>query len=501
MSFERMPCKAVSRIEKGITGTFYVIFLFLFTFLTLGVLFGNIGYEYNLLLLFTIVFLCATFSAAIFYLIRKYAERLVKYETILLILFLSVFFVVQLYLGYRLRFDSAFDFAAVYRGAVQWVETGSFRDYYEYYQYFPNNLGAMTFLFVFFKAGRFFGFTNYFMLGVVLNSILLSFTMLCSYLAAKKIAGSAGGFLCLYFFLISPPFYILGAAFYTDSLSMLFPVLFYNLYLCLKNGIGMTRRKRKLLYVAMALVITLGAFIKFTVMIMAVAVIIDCLLSGKFRQACVMIVGICACLLIIQVSFQSYLYKYHLNRENAERMNTPLTHWIMMGLNPSSAGAYHPDDYTFTRSFTDVEERNAAILDVIGERIKENGMDGMTRLFTQKVTKAFGDGTYAISDFLDDGPAERGKIHEYVLYDGKYYDRYQYITQGVLITVYLFVIIGATAALGKGDKSVLPLFVAIFGLILFLAIWESSSRYFLNFIPILFLSASYGGASKSVRFL
>ena len=501
MSFERILCRPISRIERGITGTFYAIFLFLFTFLTLGVLFGNIGYEYNLLLLFIFVFICAAFSAAVFYLIRKYAERLVKYDAILLILFLCIFFAVQLYLGYRLRFASAFDFAAVYRGAVQWVETGSFQDYYEYYQYFPNNLGAMTFLFLFFKAGRFFGITNYFMLGVLLNSILLSFTMLCSYLVAKKIAGSAGGFLCLYFFMISPPFYILGAAFYTDSLSMLFPVLFYNLYLCLKNGIGLTRMKRKWLYIAMALVITLGAFIKFTVMIMAVAVIIDCLLSGKLQQACMMIAGICACFLVIQVSFHSYLYKYHLDQENAERMNTPLTHWIMMGLNPSSAGAYHPDDYTFTRSFTDMEERNAAILDVIGKRIRENGMDGMTRLFTRKVTKAFGDGTYAISDFLDDGPAERSKIHEYVLYDGKYYARYQYITQSVLITIYLFVIIGASVAFRKGDKSVLALFTAIFGLILFLAMWESSSRYFLNFIPILFLSAVYGGASKSVRFL
>ena len=101
-------------------------------------------------------------------------------------------------------------------------------------------------------------------------------------------------------------------------------------------------------------------------------------------------------------------------------MNTPLTHWVMMGLNDSSRGAYHPDDYTFTRSFSDPKERNDAILDVIGERIQEQGFDGLTRLFSEKTIKAFGDGTYAISDFLDDGSEARGALHEYVLYDGKY---------------------------------------------------------------------------------
>lgn len=66
MSFERIPCRPISRIERGITGTFYAIFLFLFTFLTLGVLFGNIGYEYNLLLLFIFVFICAAFLLRFF---------------------------------------------------------------------------------------------------------------------------------------------------------------------------------------------------------------------------------------------------------------------------------------------------------------------------------------------------------------------------------------------------------------------------------------------------
>lgn len=141
----------------------------------------------------------------------------------------------------------------------------------------------MTLLFLFFKAAGLFGITDYFMLGVLLNAVLISLTVLTAYAAAQKLAGPSGGVVCLFFFLTAPPFYILAAAFYTDSLSMLFPVLFYNLYLRLRQERREDQNRRRLLFVAMLAVITLGAMIKFTVMIMAVAVILDLVLSGRLR--------------------------------------------------------------------------------------------------------------------------------------------------------------------------------------------------------------------------
>ena len=100
----------------GMTAAFYAVFLFLFTFLTLGILFGSIGYSYNHFLLFALVFLFAAASFALFRIIRMHAETLVKYERLILLLVLSLLFLIQMYLGFRLRFASAFDFASVYRG-------------------------------------------------------------------------------------------------------------------------------------------------------------------------------------------------------------------------------------------------------------------------------------------------------------------------------------------------------------------------------------------------
>lgn len=61
----------------------------------------------------------------------------------------------------ELRFTPSFDLDAIYGGAIQWVETGSFSGYYDYFDWFPNNLGGLCLFYFVFKIGRFFG-TDYF---------------------------------------------------------------------------------------------------------------------------------------------------------------------------------------------------------------------------------------------------------------------------------------------------------------------------------------------------
>lgn len=484
------------RIRRNTEMAFFAVFLFLFLFTVLIVFFGSTRFEFQPFVLFTCTAVFLLFSTVVFGAIGKYGELLVKYDRFILLGLLGMLFILQMYFGSRLRFESAYDFAAVYKGAVQWAETGGFPEYQEYFHYFPNNLGAMAFLFLFFKAGQFCGITDYFMIGVFVNSMLILLTILCAYRICKRTIGAAGGFYCLYFFMASLPFYFMGAAFYTDSLSMLFPVLFYDLFLQLR---GSSHVKRKLLYFAMAAVICVGAMIKYTVLIMAVAVLIGLLLAGKLRQACITFSCICVSFLLLTAFFQSYLFQYHLDREQARRMNTPVTHWIMMGLNRNTGGAYSPEDYTFTRSFEGPAERDAAIRKEIGNRLRSGSFAEKAEFYSKKIEVAFGDGTYAISDFLDDSPAAPGKIHDYLLYDGVNYMRYKYATQPALISAYVFVLLGAAAALRRGKGYDIVPFIAVFGVFLFLLFWESSSRYFLNFVPVIFLCAAQGASYKAAK--
>ncbi len=474
-------------VKRVLCLAMYCVFLFLFSFVSLSVLFGQVGYTYNLVGLFALVVIVVV---GIVLLIRRIPTdcTLYRQESMWFPLALTLFLLLQLLAGWSLRFESAFDFAAVYKGAVSWAETGTFVDFYDYFDWFPNNLGAMTFLSIIFKFAKWIGIRDYFFVGVLVNSVMATFTLRYAYLIVRKMTAqnSPAGIAVLLFFMLNPACYMVGAAFYTDALSMLFPVMFYYYYLCFKKG---ERSKRSL--VLMSLAGAVGILIKSTVLIMVVAVLIDALMNRHFRKMVHILAGVVAMFVLFSGAMHGCLYTKHLNRDLAARKNTPIGHWIMMGLNQNSQGAYNGEDYVFTRSFEDPDVRDAAIRKEIQTRLKTAGVSGTTRLVTVKLTKAFGDGTFALSDFLDDGPLRNSWLHSYVLYDSPSYWLYKYCTQVPLLVVYFFVLVAGWNRFRKMSFEIAP-FVAIIGLMLFLAFWESSSRYFLNFVPVIYCIGALG---------
>lgn len=300
----------------------------------------------------------------------------------------------------------------------------------------------MTILhFVFSLAARA-GVTDFFAVGIVFNSILLTATALVTSLTCRKLRGSIGGVMALVFFALCLPFWFMSAAFYTDSLSLLFPVLFYDFYLLFKEQ---TSRKGQLLTAfGMAAALTIGMLIKFTVLIVLAAVVIDALLCLNWKRVCLLVV---CCGLLATVSFgtmNAYMYSVHLDRAECEELHTPYLHWVMMGL--QNSGQYNAEDYEYTRSYPP-EERNQACLARIQERIQTLGTLGLARLFLDKAAICFGDGTYALSDFLDDAPAHAVALHQYILYAGANYRGYQHLTTGILLAVYFFLLWGAAKCL------------------------------------------------------
>lgn len=115
----------------------------------------------------------------------------------------------------------------------------------------------------------------------------------------------------------------------------------------------------------------------------------------------------------------------------------------------------------------------------------------------------FGDGTYALSDYLDDAPAHAVALHQYILYAGANYRGYQYLTTGILLAVYFFLLWGAAKCLrqkaGSRALSELAPRLAALGLLVFLLFWETSGRYFTNFVPLMLVCAvlSLGGEKRT----
>ena len=477
------------KVKDGLSWVFYLVFGLLFASLVLRLLvrsdapaFAPLAVAAGLGLL-----------ALVYRFLGRHEAWLEKRYLILLIGFLACSGIVQLAAASALRFQPVFDLGAIYDGAIQWVETGSFPSQYDYYYYFPNNLGGMAFLAVFFSLARLAGVTDYFMVAAVVNCLCVLAAILTTATVCKKQLGVKQAVFALVLFAVSLPFWFMAAVFYTDSLSMLFPVLIYYLYLKVQEGGPLW--KRLVFAGLLGLAATVGMLIKFTVAIMLIAVVIDSLLHRSLKRTG-LLAGIAAALVCVGfLSFQAMIYPAHLDRGQAKEINTPYLHWVMMGL--KGDGGYNGEDYEFTRSFATTEERDAALVEEIGRRVGDLGPSGLYKLFWAKAVKTFGSGTYNQSDFLDDNPVHENWLHRYLLYDGEDYQSYRAVCQVVFLAILaLMALSGLWEALGNAERGkTWPLLaprLAVFGALLFFVGWETSGRYITNFVPVIFLSAVLG---------
>lgn len=478
----------MAKTKAVIYKIFYAIFFCAFLIVFGKVLFADTIYDYSTLQLLLYLIPAAAIILLTYILLSKYRTVIERYYRIILAVFVAIYGVLILVFGFQLRFTPTFDMDSIYGGAIEWLQTGTFSDYYEYYGYFPNNLGAMTILHLIFSIAHVFGISDFFAVGIIFNSLLLSAAVLVTSLVCKKLKDSVAGVMALVFFLVCIPFLFMGAAFYTDSLSVLFPILFYYLYLHFKEQ--KTWKRRLIFAGCMAVVLSIGMMIKFTVLIVLLAVIIDALLCLNWKDVC-LLAGCSVFLALASFGIMNtYMYSQHLDKEMCEQLNTPYLHWVMMGM--QNNGSYSPEDYEYTRSYGS-DERNEACLARIEERVRDMGFIGLMELFVNKANVCFGDGSYALSDFLDDTPENESWLHPYILYEGEKFSGYRHLTTGLLLTVYLFMLIGALQCLflkkdPQGMAALAPRLASL-GILAFLLLWETSGRYFTNFVPLMLVCA------------
>lgn len=427
---------------------------------------------------------------------EDYFDRIYYY---CLIAFLFVVGIFQITKINELRFTPSFDLDAIYGGAIQWVETGNFSGYYDYFDWFPNNLGGLCFFYLIFKIGSFFGM-DYFAMAAGMNEMILLSTFALTSLTVKKLWGSKYGILTLLLIVCMQPLMFMTDAFYTDSLSILFPIGLFYLALKIEESDG--RRLGKLCILS-GVVTAVGSLIKPTVLIMAVAVGLSFLLRKRWKKLGLYIAAVGILYLILTLAFRSYLYGSYLDPELAKVKNTPSYHWVMMGL--KGDGGYNPQDYDFTRSFLDPEVRDEALKNEIVYRISQKGMTGMIALYSAKLFRCLGDGTLGISDFLDDNPHKDSLLHDYLLYGGRRYAVYQAACNIVFYTILLFLLVYLLIGIDRNRRErgavlyhnlELAPILGVSGLIVFLMHWETSPRYITNYVPVMI-----GLAAGGIRYL
>lgn len=384
------------------------------------------------------------------------------------------------YTGMSLRVYPSWDFGVVYQGAVELVENGVFSEQSNwYFTAHSHNVAVCLFLACYFKI--FGGLCDYITLGVILNIFLILLGLIFLFLLAYRLYGERSAFLAILICTLFFPFYMHAPIFYTDTFTLPFVTGTFLAY--------QFRKRDDHFLILTAAVLAIGYKIKGSLGVILVALLIHIWLQkgkavGHIKQSLLLLVPflLIAGLITVVPRHMSFM-----DTTEAEKNEFPLEHWIAMGLEAS--GGYDADIYRMTASVEGKAEKTAVDRQFIREKLKEYGFKGMCIHLADKILFTWGDGVYFAPEKLYRDPLKESPLHSWVLYYGENYAKTYRYCNGVQLLLLLGILLSLIRNIfEKGSiREIQAMQIAVFGLFLFLLIWETRSRYLLNFVPVFIL--------------
>ena len=479
----------MKKLSDRLTGVFYVLFLALFGWLFFNVVFLNPWFDYKPWLALPLAALWLAAFAGVFALAGRLAQFWAGHEKRCLLAFLLLLCAVQLFFYWQTAGYPTRDFERVYTGAYNYTIAGFIEDpYLDYFYKYPNNMPLMILLQFLFRAiYRVTGLTNFLVWGALFNAFCLDLGYLFVYLCAKKLGGVRAGVTALAVLGLCIPLQCYISIFYTDAVTLWFAPFALWFWLCLR---GQTSRKKWLLQAAVfGLVVGFGMKIKYSVVIALVAILIDGVLRRPRRAAAVGAAALAGFLLWNSV-FDGFMYAHILDRAKARDAATPFLSWVMMAL--KGDGTHNADDNYVIWYWPTKEQKEWQARTEIRRRLAEYGPVGYLEFLNRKGVRSFGTGDLNVMNMAADSPMRQTFLVEGISENGRWYDQFRYLTQGYHLAVFALTLAGAALALRRRDWSGFVPHLTMFGLYLFLLVWEAGQRYLLNYMGIFVLCAVFG---------
>lgn len=485
----------MDKVKKRIINVFYAVFALLFLYLLINIIFFN-NTEFskvNFINLFIgiIVYVLLTL---LFY---KIYNEYIKNKKIITIFFCFLFICFQFIFSYIFMVLPSWDFGIVYNSVVDDLTlNNSIFDNLYFYRY-CNNIGLAVLLKILFGVLKLLSIKSscWLYIGIAFNILMIDISVFYLYKTLKIIFKEKISNFFLICTLFVTPFITYCPIFYTDTLSMPFivaAVYYFSKYFIEDN-------KKTIYLILCGLSLGIGTCIKSSVIITLIAIIIMMFfIKGKFKSKVFSTVLIILVTIIPCFSLKLIESKYmDKNLLNSEKF--PITHWIMMGLNEDkngSNGTYSYFDVLFTDSFKNIKEKKKNNIIVIKSRINEMYKNHeMIEFYTKKAMFVWGDGTFYAQEKLRRDPIKDYSIKNKVLGNKRQARIYLTIcqTQEVLFLIFIVLSLILKNKLDENQRKIL-LFTStiIFGVFLFFLIWETRSRYIVNFIPIILIQVYLG---------
>lgn len=323
----------------------------------------------------------------------------------------------------------------------------------------------------------------------VVNVIFIDLAFLFGALLVRSFEGIRPTFLYLLFILFCPLSYTWLPFFYTNSISMVFCMgSIYLLYEIFIHG-----SRNPVLLLGCGFLTAAGFFIRATQIIICIAMAVYVLITdSKKTRKLILPIGVIllgACLTL--GGWKLLQRRYTVSDEDAR---FPAIHWVAMGLNTRSGGAFDALDEAYTMRYATAAEKKAADMQLLKERLHTLGFVGVLRLYFDKLRLTFSDGTGAYPTELS--ISER--------YDGWYQNVYgnerfylQYYCQLTYLLALCFCIYAAFILLQNKAHHASPAFciyLSLLGAFLFHMIWEAGSIYSIGFICLVYAGFGCGMA-------
>lgn len=291
-----------------------------------------------------------------------------------------------------------------------------------------------------------------------------------------------------------PYFYAFAPIFYTDTVSL--PFVIMSVYFASKASKEDFGKRCVLDLFLCGISTSIGYFLKGNVAVVGVAVIIFLVLKLKPKQALIFLIALALSFVTISKSIETTMYSLGVvSEERIEEYKFPMTHWLMMGLN--GKGGYDDNDFFFTYNISGIDEKSHANVEVIKERVYDYKISGLLNHFAEKIRYTWQQVNYQSSWQYKSTNNFIGRFFR----NSDLYYSLCFIFQNMLVILLL-------CSFYKGVKNPTDekfiVRISSFGLMLFLLLWETRSRYMLNFLPLYFLMMAdgidvYVGISKSLK--
>lgn len=419
-----------------------------------------------------------------------------KKLTLTFVIMIVLMLIIQLIVAFTLAAKPTSDWEIINEIATSYAHNGNMDHIYDnlpkfnnYLKRYPNNNAIAILFSLYYRALYLITGDIPIQAPIVLNTLFINAAVVFCFLTAKKAFGNFHALVTAIICFLFLPYYTYCPYFYTDSISMPFCILSIYLFICAYDSKKLLTKI--ILFFFSGLVCALGYALKGSIAIVLIAVIVYMIYKGGIKKLLLGSGMIIAGFLALTVAFNAFIATFNINDEVSKvKDKYPLTHWVMMGLKGN--GGYNREDSKLTAHAGDYDDKKAANIEVINQRLSDYGFFGLMGHLGEKIEFTWSDGTYFITNYIYK-PLDKNNFLNGIISDVRNGTGFYIFSSAMHILILCMVCVSLFFCIKKPPLNYITLMhILMFGVFIFFLIWETRSRYLFNFTPVYIMICADG---------